>query len=108
MGARPPATDDAEPDVIEFGIAALDAALEDREISYPVDAETLAVEHGNIEVPYDARGNTMDLKTALAACDESEFGHERELLNALHPVFEDRREQAGSSVVMQLRDLMPF
>jgi hypothetical protein len=108
MGARPPATDDAEPDVIEFGIAALDAALENREIRYPVDAETLAVEHGELAIPYDARGNTLDLKTALAACEESSFDHERDLLNALHPVFEERREQAGASVVMQLRDLIPF
>ena len=42
MGVRPPTNDtDDEPDVIDFGIAALDARLEDRDVSFPTTAGDL-------------------------------------------------------------------
>lgn len=108
MGVRPPANDDSEPDVIEFGIAALDARLSDAEIDYPTDAQTLVDEIGHLEIPYDAAGHTMRVETALAEANEREFEHEQSLLNALHPVFEAKRAATGNSLLAQLRSLVPF
>ena len=108
MGVRPPANDDDTPDVIEFGIAALDADLSDADVSYPTDVQTLERELGDVEVPYDATGNSMTLGEALAQTDRREFQHEQELLNALHPVFEAKRESARNSLLAQLRSLVPF
>jgi len=109
MGVRPPTDDvDEEPDVIEFGIAALDARLEDAEIEFPVTAEALASQYGQTEIPYDAAGNAMTLGNALAETTETEFESEQALLNALHPIFEQKRESASTSILAQLRALVPF
>ena len=109
MGVRPPANDDDDtPDVIEFGIAALDASLSDADVSYPTDAQSLRNELGHVEVPYDASGHTMTLAEALAETDRRQFEHEQELLNALHPVFESKREATGNNLLAQLRSLLPF
>lgn len=109
MGVRPPANDSGEkPESIEFGIAALDARLEQLDVSFPVDAETLARSHGDMRIPVDPAGNKIVLKDALAACEESEFESEQALLNALHPVFEQKRERMSNSLFGQLRSLLPF
>jgi hypothetical protein len=108
MGVRPPANDDSEPDVIEFGIAALEPKLEDAEIEYPTDSRSLKAKIGGIEVPYDASGSTMQLETALEQLEGATFDSQRELLNSLHPVFERKRERAGNGIVSQLRALVPF
>lgn len=108
MGVRPPANDDDEPEVIEFGIAALDARLSDVDIDYPADARNLSKQIGHVEVPYDAAGHTMTVAEALEETDYRHFEHEQELLNALHPVFERRREARGNSILGQLRSLVPF
>jgi hypothetical protein len=109
MGVRPPAgNDDDEPDAIEFGIAALDASLSDTDIDYPTDARALADHIGHISVAYDAAGHTMTVEEALAEADKREFEHEQDLLNALHPVFEARREATSNSILSQLRALVPF
>jgi len=109
MGVRPPANDDDEgPEVIEFGIAALDARLSDADVAYPTDSQSLRSELGHVEVPYDASGHAMTLDEALEEIGRREFEHEQELLNALHPVFESRREATGNSVLAQLRSLIPF
>lgn len=108
MGVRPPANDTDDPDVIEFGIAALDDRLSDAEIDYPVAASDLREEVGHVEVPFDAAGHTMRLDDALDETQAAEFEHEQDLLNALHPVFEARRQAAGNSLLSQLRALVPF
>lgn len=108
MGVRPPADDDDAPDVIEFGIAALEPKLEEADVDYPTDARSLRAKIGATEVPYDARGNTMQLADALDQVDAGTFDSQRELLNALHPVFERRRERGGSGILAQLRGLVPF
>jgi len=108
MGVRPPAGDDSEPDVIEFGIAALEPTLDEADIDYPTDASALQDDLGAVKVPYDASGSTLELGEALEDLQGTTFDSKRELLNALHPVFERKRERSGSGVLSQLRALVPF
>ncbi|MFB6118981.1 hypothetical protein [Halosegnis sp.] len=108
MGVRPPADDttDEEPDALAFGIAALDAHLD--AATFPATAGELTDQLGDPAVPYDAAGNEIRLSEALRETDRERFETEQELLNALHPVFERHRERASSSIVAQLRGLLPF
>jgi hypothetical protein len=48
----------------------------------------------------------MALSTALERADRERFGSERELLTALYPVFEQRRESASIGLVERLRSLL--
>jgi hypothetical protein len=109
MGVRPP-SDDIEdgPDVVEFGIAALDARVDEWAVEFPVDTETLASQYGDVTVPVDAAGTDLRLDDALAEVPQRRFETKRELLNTLHPVFEQRRENASRSILAQLRSLVPF
>jgi hypothetical protein len=107
MGVRPPQADSSdEPDTLAFGIAALDAHLDG--VSFPVTTEELTRELGDPSVPYNATGNEIRLSEALAATGRDRFETEQELLNALHPVFERRRERSSTSLVARLRGLLPF
>jgi hypothetical protein len=108
MGVRPPQQDDDEPDAIEFGIAALDARVSEAEISFPADADTVVTALGDTKVPYNAVGNEISIGDAIDRSGKSYFESEQELLNALHPVFEELRESASNSILMQLRALVPF
>jgi hypothetical protein len=109
MGVRPPSDDsDDSPDVIEFGIAALDARLSDADVSFPATETELRASIGDERVPYDASGHELRLADAFDDVDRSEFETEQELLNAMHPVFEHERERASRSFVAQLRRLVPF
>jgi len=108
MGVRPPQQDDDEPDAIEFGIAALDARLSEVEVDYPATGERISEALGDAEIPYNAAGNSVSIGTAIERSDERRFESEQELLNALHPVFEEMRASASSSMFMQLRALVPF
>jgi len=109
MGVRPPTNDsDDEPDVIEFGIAALDARLENRDVSFPTTAADLEAAHGDVRVAVDPAGNRITLREALAECETSSFDSQQELLNALHPVFERQRERRSGGVLGKLRALVPF
>ncbi|WP_254274278.1 hypothetical protein [Haloarcula marina] len=108
MGVRPPANDSDEPDVIEFGIAALDARLADVDVEYPTDAEAVSERLGHVEIPYDATGHTVTLDEALGEATVKRYDDEQELLNALHPVFERKRQAAANSILSQLRSLVPF
>jgi hypothetical protein len=108
MGMRPPVDDDdEEPATVAFGIAAVDDRLEAFDVSYPATAAAVRAEAGDVEVPYDTRGHTVTLGEVLAECDRAEFEDEQDLLNALHPVFERRRQQ-GAGVVERVRRLLPF
>lgn len=108
MAARPPSNDtDDEPDIVEFGIAALDAHIEEREVSFPVAAADLATTHGDLRVAVGPAGRELTLREALARCDRERFKSRQELLNTLHPVFEAERE-AGGGILGRLRSLVPI
>lgn len=106
MAAPPPQGDDTEPETIAFGIAVVDEALEEAELSYPADAEAVLEAMGDREIPYDPRGRTIRLSVALEKADRQRFESRRELLNALHPVFEAKRETGGLSG--WVRTILPF
>lgn len=109
MAARPPSNDmDDGPDVTEFGIAALDAAVEDWDVSFPLSAEELRAEYGEEHIAIDVSGHEMSLDTALADCPQRRFDDKQDLLNALHPIFETERERLSNSLLGQLRALLPF
>jgi hypothetical protein len=108
MAARPPSNDiDDEPDIVEFGIAALDARIEEQGVSFPVTAADLAATYGDVRVAVDPAGHEMPLREALARCDREEFTSKQDLLNALHPVFENERE-SGAGILGRLRALVPL
>jgi hypothetical protein len=106
---RPPPSDDGhEPDTVTFGIAALDARLEESDVHYPVDARSLVRDLGDPQIPYDANGSSVALSEAIEQTHIDRFETEQELLNALHPVFERYRERSGSGILAQLRAFLPF
>lgn len=109
MGVRPPPDDmGGEPDVVTFGIAALDGRLDDAEIDFPASSDDLRRALGNQEVPYDAAGHTVSLEWALESAAVDQFETRQDLLNALHPVFEERRANTSTGVIAQLRTFLPF
>lgn len=109
MGVRPPQQgDDDEPETVAFGIAALDEHLSRGDVTFPVTEEELLDALGDPAIPYDAKGNEIALSTALEEVHVQRFDTRQELLNALHPVFENTRERANNSIVGQLRALFPF
>ncbi|NHN48705.1 hypothetical protein G9464_14035 [Halostella sp. JP-L12] len=90
MGVRPPADGGDDPEAIEFGIAAVDARLDEADVSFPATRADL-VEELDGGVPYDGRGRTMQFDDAIERTGRREFDSESDLLDALHPVFEERR-----------------
>lgn len=109
MGVRPPSDDaDDSPDVIEFGIAALDARLDDVDVEFPATTEEVRRAVGRERIPYDASGNAMSFDDVLDEVGKREFDTEQDLLNAAHPVFERKRESMSGSLLGQLRRLVPF
>ncbi len=108
MGARPPQNDTSEPEVIEFGIAALSARLEAADVAFPTTSSELVDAVDNTAIPIDGSGNTVELQVALDAVPRNEFDSESGLLEVLHPVFEEYRKNAGDSFVGRLRTLLPF
>jgi len=109
MGVRPPQQDgDEEVATVAFGIAALDEHLDDTDVTFPVSGRELVARLDDPSVPYDAGGNEIALSTALEEAHADDFDTRQDLLNALHPVFEAKREHANSSIVGQIRSLLPF
>lgn len=109
MGVRPPPEDeDDEPDVITFGIAALDGRLDDAELTFPATRREVEEELGNVDIPYNAAGRSIRLSEALDRTSVQRFESRQDLLNALHPVFEERRSSASSGLLGQLRSMLPF
>jgi len=108
MAARPPQGDSDEPESIEFGIAALDARLDRAGVQFPVTTEELIASMANTGVPYDAAGNTLDMAEVLRELPEERFETERDLLNRLHPIFEDRRRSGAGSLLGRVRSILPF
>ena len=106
--ARAPPADDSEPDIIEFGIPVLDDRLTEAELAFPADRAELRTELGGLEVPYDAGGNTLRIAEALDRLEADRFETKNELLEALHPVFEERRRRSPGGVLARLRSFLPF
>ena len=109
MGVRPPPSNSDEgPDVIEFGIAEVAAELDGGNLSFPATGDEVVQALSNPRIKYDADGHTVPLSEAVSDVEREEFDDKQEFLNALHPVFEDLRESASNSILMQLRALVPF
>lgn len=106
--ARAPPSNDAEPDIIEFGIPVLDDRLEEAEVTFPADRDELRTSVGELEVPYDAAGHTLRVADALDELEADRFETKTQLLDALHPVFEAHRQRASSGLVGTLRSFLPF
>ncbi|QLG63423.1 hypothetical protein [Halorarum salinum] len=108
MAIRPPQGNSGSPDAVEFGIAALNARLDEAGVTFPATTEEVLAAVDETAVPYDASGNTLELEEAIANLPQDRFGSESELLDQLHPVFEARRERAANSVIGRIRALLPF
>jgi len=108
MAARPPGGGgSSEPDAIEFGIAVLDGRIEDADVSFPATTDEIRDALGDREIPYDAKGRSITLDEALEQVPQDRFENETELLDALYPVF-DRKRQEGGGFLTSLRDALPF
>ena len=108
MAARPPGGGNtAEPEAIEFGIASLDARLDDADVSFPATNAEIHEALGDQEIPYDAAGRTIALKTVLERVPNQEFANETVFLDAVYPIFDEARQQRGG-FLSGLRDLFPF
>ncbi len=106
MAARPPSNDlDDEPETVEFGIVALEARIEEQGVSFPISASELRAAHGDLELAVDPSGTKMRLDKAIAACEKEHFETEQDLLNAMHPIFEQQR---SSGLFARLRALLPI
>ena len=109
MGVRPPSNDtDDDPESIEFGIAALNARVDEMDVTFPVSVDSLDAEYGDMRVPVDPSGNDVRFGDVLAECPRERFESEQEMLNVLHPIFEQKREKIGGSLIGRLRSLVPF
>lgn len=93
--AAPPPQSDTDTAAITFGIAAMDEVLEKSEIDFPVATPDLIGTVGDRAIPYDPRGNTVELRVAIEETGQDQFESRRDLLNALHPVFEEKRRGGG-------------
>jgi hypothetical protein len=108
MAVRPPQNDSSGPDVVEFGIAALAARLDERDVEFPSTSTELLETLGNQQVPYDASGNTVRLEEVFQAVSQERFESQADLLDRLHPVFEEYRTSARGGIFSRLRQLLPF
>ncbi|SFR41396.1 DUF5789 family protein [Halogeometricum limi] len=108
MAARPPPQGGDEPDTLEFGIAALAKHLSEADVTYPVTADELVRELDDVAVPYNAAGGSVRLSEALESVPQSKFASKAELLDSLHPVFEEYRRSASNNFLGQLRAMLPF
>ena len=108
MAARPPGGGEStEPEAIEFGIATLSARLDESDLSYPATSQEVLHALGDPAIPYDSKGRSMELASALETVPKSRFETETELLETLYPVFDDARRRRGG-FFDGLRDALPF
>lgn len=108
MGARPPQNTTSEPDIIEFGIAAVTARVDEAGIEFPASDREIVDRIDDPAVPYDASGNTLHLNEALEQVESTQFQSESELLDKLHPVFEEQRASSATAVLGRLRRVFSF
>lgn len=108
MGVRPPQSDSGGLDPVEFGIPVVADRLDGMEVSYPVTDRELVKGLGDPEIPIDAQGHSIALSTAMEEVSKTEFDSERELLDALHPVFEERRASTATGLLGSFKAMLPF
>ena len=108
MAARPPQQDTSSPDAVEFGIAALVGHLDRVDIEFPATDEEIVRALGDPDVPYDAAGSAVALSEAMETLPKRTFESESELLDLLHPVFEEYRVSTSGSLLGRLRAILPF
>lgn len=101
---RPPRNDSSEPDTLEFGIAALNARIDESDVSFPATAGEVLDSVQSTDIPYDGSGNTISLREVLEEVGQKEFDNQTELLNAVHPIFEDKRANAAPGFVERIRN----
>lgn len=108
MAARPPTGGGSDPDAIEFGIAVLGERLDRAGVRFPATTTELIESMDNTEVAYDASGNTLDVAAELRDLPVEHFDTKRDVLNRLHPIFEERRRSGAGSLLGRVRTLLPF
>lgn len=108
MGTRLPQSDSPDYETTEFGIAALDAHLDDADITYPIEAKELVSALDNPEIAIDVQGHATTLSEIVEQSERRRFESEQDVLNGLHPVFEAKRESSTRSVIESLRSILPF
>jgi hypothetical protein len=108
MAARPPQQDTSSPDAVEFGIAALVGYLDHADLEFPATRDEIVRALGDPDVPYDGSGNTVALSEAMDALPKRTFDSESELLDLLHPVFEEYRVSSGGGILGRIRAILPF
>ncbi|WP_158056368.1 hypothetical protein [Halorussus halophilus] len=108
MGVRPPTSDSGGTEAIEFGIAELAAELDRADASFPATGEEIVRATENPRIDYDANGHAVALADALAEADSDHFESQRQLLNELHPVFEEYRTTRSPSLVERMRAMLPY
>ncbi len=109
MGMRPPPSNsDDGPDVIEFGIAEVAAALDDGDVTFPATGEEVVRALSDPEIDYNAKGHEVPLSEAVGDVDRDRFENKQEFLNALHPVFERYRNSRTPGVFERFRAALPL
>jgi hypothetical protein len=108
MAARPPQQDSSSPDSVEFGIAALVGHLDQAELEFPATRDEVVRALGDPEIPYDGSGSAVALSEAMESLPKQRFDSESELLDLLHPVFEEYRVSTSGSIIGRLRSILPF
>jgi len=108
MAARPPQQDSSSPDAVEFGIAALVGHLDHAEIEYPATSDEIVRALGDPDIPYDGSGGSVALSEAMEALPKRTFDSQSELLDLLHPVFEEYRVSTSGGLLGRLRSILPF
>jgi hypothetical protein len=108
MAARPPQQDSSSPDAVEFGIAALVGHLDHADLEYPATSDEIVRALGDPEIPYDGSGSSVALSEAMDALPKRTFDSQSELLDLLHPVFEEYRVSTSGSLLGRIRAILPF
>jgi hypothetical protein len=108
MAARPPQQDSSSPDAVEFGIAALVGHLDHADLEYPATSDEIVRALGDPKIPYDGSGGSVALSEAMNELPKERFDSESEVLDLLHPVFEEYRVSSGGSILGRIRSVLPF
>ena len=109
MGVRPPQGDDDDsgPASVDFGIAALAAEVDRGDIEFPATAAEIRRALDDPQIAYDPHGNSVALSEVLDAVPRQKYESKKELLNALHPAFEELRTSSGRGILGWVRSLFP-
>ncbi|AWB27633.1 hypothetical protein [Halococcoides cellulosivorans] len=103
MGIRPPQSDGVgDPDTVEFGIVAFDGLLSEADLTFPTDRDQVRATLAGRSIAVDPAGREVPVDDVLADLDDRTYESEGDLKNALHPIFEQRREE-GVDLLARVR-----